>query len=242
MNEMKIGNTQRGVSLGVMETLQRRLGEKAHTSSALSMVDVPCGEGEFAQYAVSKVPSLKIVGVDFFANAAGKVQQFFKLRAQEYFRSQKPSDLDVVTCISGVMCFDGIEELFHQFYESLKSGGLVIVTNDNFMTLRDRFNFFFFGRFKRFKLCYDVNEGNWNSISPQGIWMLLERQKFKKIEVKYTSVYPEDYLFLPLALVVYPVFFAYLLLHKSRMPKDQRLVLFPFKSLLARHYIVSAIK
>ena len=116
----------------------------------------------------------------------------------------------------------------------------MVVTNDNFMTLRDRISFLFFGRFKRFKLCNEVGEGNWNMVSPQAIVMLLQRQGFRDLQIEYTSVYIEDYFLIPLAFLFYPIFLAYLILHKSTMPISKRQKLFPFKSMIARHYIVSA--
>jgi hypothetical protein len=238
MNEMHVGNTQRGVSLGVLRILERR----ASVNGESLLIDVPCGNGDFALFLKRNLRNLRVIGVDFFADAAGKGIEFFKCRAQEYFQKESPKNVDIITCVSGVMCFDGIEELFSLFHRSLKEQGLVVVTNDNYMTVRDRFSFLFFGRFKRFKLFYDVQEGNWNSISPQGIFMLLQRQEFKGLEIKYTSIYSEDYLWLPLALVIYPLFYLYIMMQKTSLSLSERQALFPFSSLLARHYIVSAKK
>lgn len=235
-NEKKIGNTQKDVSRTVLETLKRRADIRAGTE----LIDVPSGNGEFAQYLAEKFPGVKITGIDCFADASGKATIFHKMNAHEFFRTKNLKDVDVITCISGVMCFDGIDELFLHFRNSLKVGGLVVVTNDNFMTLRDRINFLFFGRFKRFSLCHEEQAGNWNMVSPQGISMLLRRHGFHELQVQYTSVYIEDYFLLPLVLLFYPIFLAYLWMHKSSMPKLKRLELFPFKSMLARHYIISA--
>lgn len=236
MKENRIGNTQRGVSRAVVETLKQR----ADCRPGTKLIDAPCGNGEFALYLAEKFPGINITGIDYFADATGKVAAFHKINIHEFFRTVKPKDVDIITCISGVMCFDGIEELFSSFGKSLKANGLLVVTNDNFMTLRDRINFLFLGRFKRFKLCNEVNEGNWNIVSPQGIVMLLQRQGFRGLQIKYTSIYAEDYFLIPLAILIYPVFLAYLVLHKSSMPKSMRLALFPFTSMIARHYIISA--
>lgn len=208
----------------------------------LKMIDVPCGDGTYAAFIKKNHPQVQIIGIDFFANAANQGFEFYKASAHNYFRDQKPADIDVLTCISGIMCFDGIVDLFNAFHQTLKSGGLLVVTNDNVMTVRDRLSFLFFGQFKRFKLCYETNEGNWNLVLPQALHMLFVRHKFKNITVKYTSTYAEDYLFFPLAILIYPVFFIYLMTRKSPISRRDRKKLFPFQSLLARHYVVSGEK
>lgn len=232
------GNTQKGVNHHVYQLLQQTVDLK----KPLKMIDVPCGDGTWAAFIKKNHPEVKMTGVDFFADAGNQSFEFHKASAHEYFRDQKPVSIDVITCISGVMCFDGIVDLFKAFHQSLNSGGLLVVTNDNFMTVRDRLSFLFFGQFKRFKLCYEKNEGNWNSVLPQALQMLFVRYEFKNIKVKYTSTYTEDYLFLPIAILIYPVFFIYLMTRKGPMTRAERKKLFPFQSLLARHYVISGEK
>ena len=232
------GNTQKGVN----QQVYRFLSEGADLARPLKMIDVPCGDGIYADFIKKRHPQSQLTGVDFFTNAKDQNFDFHKLKAHEYFDQQKPKDIDVITCISGVMCFDGIVDLFEAFDQALKPGGLLIVTNDNVMTIRDRLSFLIFGQFKRFKLLYAKNEGNWNLVLPQALRMLFQRHGFKNIKVKYTSTYSEDYLFLPLAILVYPVFLLYLMTRKSDLSQVQRRQLFPFQVLLARHYVISGQK
>ncbi len=229
------GNTQKGVNQQVYQVLS----ETVDLAKPLLMIDVPCGDGIYAEFIKKSHPNVKMVGVDFFTEANGKNFEFFKSSAHDYFRNQKPIDVDVITCISGVMCFDGVVELFQLFHQAIKPGGLLIVTNDNVMTIRDRLSFAFFGQFKRFKLFYEKTEGNWNLILPQALIMLFDRHEFQNVEVKYTSIYTEDYLFLPAAILIYPIFLVYLLTRKSALSRRRRWELFPFQSLLARHYVIS---
>lgn len=238
MNLNKIGNTQKGVSIAVTEILK----DFNHQSFIKSLIDVPCGNGEFSDYIKGQFEQVQITGVDFFAKPQTSSLTFHQLRAQEYFRTAQPKNIDAITCISGVMCFDGIEELFSQFNQSLRENGLLVVTNDNVLTFRDRLSFMLYGRLRRFKLIYSTHEGNWNCIFPQGLLMLLERNGFKVFKIKYTSIYNEDYLLMPLALLLYPFFFLYLVLQKSHLTLKQRLQLFPLKALIARHYVIAATK
>ena len=161
---------------------------------------------------------------------------------QDVLSQQLPESVDIITCISGVMCFDGLPTLFSSFFSALKKDGMLVITNDNIMTVRDRLNFLLFGHFKRFKLLYATNEGNWNVVLPQALVSLLKRNGFHKWDVKYTAIYYEDFFFLPLALIIYPLFLINLILTKSDLSQKERLVLFPFRMLISRHYVVTAEK
>jgi hypothetical protein len=110
------------------------------------------------------------------------------------------------------------------------------------LTVRDRLNFLFFGNFKRFKLLYAKNEGNWNLVLPQAVFMFFQRHHFRNIKVKYTAMYFEDLLFLPFGILIYPIFLAQLLLKKGDLSRKDRLQLFPFSAFYCRHYVISAKK
>jgi ubiquinone/menaquinone biosynthesis C-methylase UbiE len=232
------GNTQ----VGVNSQVYRLLCSAIDLKNSQVLIDVPCGEGQFAEFLKSTFPNLQVIGIDPFANASAKKIQFHKQKAHDFFLKNSPQNIDAITCISGVMCFDGAETLISSFHQALKANGFLAVTNDNVLTVRDRLSFLFFGRLKRFKLFYSVNEGNWNVLLPQAIFMLFERQGFKNISIKTTSVYAEDWIFLPLAFLLYPFMFLAILFSKSSRPLSERLKMFPFSLLLARHYVVSAVK
>jgi ubiquinone/menaquinone biosynthesis C-methylase UbiE len=249
-NEIPRGNTQKNVNALLFHLLNKHFPNR----SLKSLIDVPCGEGEFLNFISAEFPAAQLIGVDRFSSGGvgpneasdspgGKrAFSFFKQTAQSFFSEHKPTQIAAITCISGVMCFDGIHELLQQFHQALTPGGLVVVTNDNIMTTRDRVNFLFFGHFKRFKLIYDRNEGNWNIMTPQALIMLLERAHFVDIDIKYTSTYWEDITWLPLSLVLYPLFLFKVLLANGQKSIKERMSLYPFRSLLARHYVVWARK
>ncbi len=232
------GNTQVGVNAQVFKQLSANIDLK----KSQILIDVPCGEGQFGEFVKSTFPNLQVIGIDPFADASATNIQFHKQKAHDYFLKNSPQNIDAITCISGVMCFDGAEPLIASFYQALKTNGFLAVTNDNVLTVRDRLSFLLFGRLKRFKLFFSVNEGNWNVLLPQAIFMLFERQGFKNISIKTTSIYAEDWIFLPLAILLYPFMFLAILFSKSSRPLNERLKMFPFSLLLARHYVVSAVK
>jgi len=234
------GNTQKGANQTVIDFSKLYL--KDNLKSSLNWLDIPCGEGEFGKTVKSVFPDVVVHGVDPFAVNKHPLDQFHQLKAHDYLRTCAPETYDVVTCISGVMCFDGVEELFQQIHRVLKPGGLFIVTNDNVMTMRDRLSFLFFGRLKRFKIVYETFEGNWNVVLPQGLMMHFERQNFLQPRIQYTAFYFEDWLLLPLALFVYPFFLFGILRSKSKWSMSKKINLFPLTSLLARHYVMAARK
>ncbi|MEK6628708.1 MAG: class I SAM-dependent methyltransferase [Bdellovibrionota bacterium] len=239
MKSIPKANTQKNVNQVVYESLVSKL---EFGSADKLLVDAPCGNGEFAKFLRDKYPNLEIKAVDLFTEVADTNIQFYKLSAHDFFALQKPASADFITCISGVMCFDGIPNLITLFFKALRPSGTLVLTNDNIMTMRDRLHFLFFGHFKRFKLLYSINEGNWNIVLPQAIVSLLQENGFKNIRIKYTSVYAEDLLFLPLAILVYPIFALYLLLRKSHLSIGERFELFPFQSLISRHYVITSEK
>lgn len=206
------------------------------------LIDAPCGSGEFAHFLGENFNNIKVIGVDLFTEPKNSKFEFQKAGAHEVISRQVPGSVDIVTCISGVMCFDGVPQLIGAAYTALKAGGTLVITNDNIMSVRDRLNFLFFGHFKRFKLLYAKNEGNWNVVLPQALISQLQSHGFRTWKMKYTAIYNEDYFFLPLAAVIYPVFLAYLLLRKSDFTVSERLALFPFRMLISRHYVITAEK
>ncbi|MBY0554166.1 class I SAM-dependent methyltransferase [bacterium] len=233
------GSTQKNVNEVVFSSIQNKVRA---SGESLKLLDVPCGHGVFANFIRAQYPQFKVVGIDLFEKPDNPKFEFHQTKAQYFLLENKNEQYDIITCISGIMCFDGAGDFFNTIYPALNAGGLFVVTNDNVLTVRDRIHFMIFGHLKRFRLLYEVNEGNWNVIMPQGVGMLLQRSGFKNIKYQYTSIYVEDFIFLPIALVIYPIFVIYLLLFKGTKTASERLKLFPFMSLIARHYVVSAEK
>ena len=233
------GNTQKGVNKNVIRFLCNYYKDPKKLTSVF---DAPCGQGEFLRSLKRFFPGAHIEGQDLFAEPLPEIKDHFHrgdLRTAFLNKTQK---FDVITCISGVMVFDHVTGFIETADKHLNHGGLLIITNDNILTLRDRFSFLFFGRLKRFKLPYSVEEGNWNVMLIQGLWKLLRMNKFEIVKVEYASHYAEDLLFAPLAVILYPFWWLYIKLSKGEMDQKTRQELFPFSALLARHYIIYAQK
>lgn len=234
------GNTQKGVNVEVLSFL---LELKEQGFSIANLYDMPCGQGEFLKAVKSNFPSCQTTGQDLFAKPLPEIESsFVRGGVDDTFKNNPSKKYDVVTCISGVMCFDGIANYFKNVGDHINTGGYFVVTNDNVLTVRDRLSFLIGGRLKRFKLLYDVQEGNWNVMLIQALWKQLKVNNFEIVKVKYVSWYAEDFVFLPLALILYPLWWLSFYFKKSQMSKSEKMMMFPLSALLARHYVIYARK
>lgn len=230
------GNTQKGVNFRVLKFLHQYFQGSKTLSSLL---DAPCGQGEFLKAVKQFFPKAELEGQDLFASPLPEIKQHFrKGDLKVTFTGLDDRKFDVITCISGVMVFDHVSGFIENASRHTKTEGLFVLTNDNILTVRDRLSFLFFGRLKRFKLHYSVEEGNWNVLLVQALWKLLRLNKFEVIKVEYCSYYAEDILFLPLALILFPIWWMFIHFGKGEMDAQTRKQLFPFAALLARHYII----
>ncbi len=202
-----------------------------------SLLDIPAGEGEFLETFARFFPRAKLAGVEPFASSRLQASNVIEKATAHQSRALAGESLyDLVTCLSGVMCFDGIDAIVEKIAISLKPDGVLIISNDNVLTIRDRLSFLFFGHVKRFKLFFAVNEGNWNLILPQGLWKICRSKGLSVEDVIYCSITPDDYLWL----IFIPLFLPFYLFSLCRQGQHMSFLdkyrLFPLSSLFARHY------
>lgn len=234
-------NTQKDVNTTVWSELSKKFGR----SSRFTILDNPCGQGEWLQFVQSQNPNAEAIGVDLFGpEQISERIPCYKLDSSGDWATNcaTPESVDIVTCISGVMAFDNLTRYFKQSHSILKSSGLLVVTNDNTWTLRDRISYLFNGRVRRFRLSYNTNEGNWNNVSIAVLVQMLEKSGFEITEIKYTAFYPEDFALLPLALLLWPWQWLYRQIEGTNRQPAFRQRLYPFSALLARHYVIFAKK
>ena len=187
--EVERGNTQDGVNQKVLSLLPN--------NSNLKLLDFPCGQGAFLRAVQKKYPKGLFKGSDPFAEPYPEIKNIFYQKMSHDWSFLEGEKLDAITCISGVMCFDRISDYFLMAHSHLNSGGLLIVTNDNVITLRDRLSFLFFGRVKRFKKFFCMHEGNWNLVLIQALWKQFRINGFELASVHYTTRRFTDYFFFP---------------------------------------------
>jgi 2-polyprenyl-3-methyl-5-hydroxy-6-metoxy-1,4-benzoquinol methylase len=195
------GNTQRGVNHAVLSFLQTRF----NADDAFSLLDIPCGRGEFVLTVKRLFPSSRITCADLHANAPNGDVRFVSMDATKPFPFSADEQFDVIISISGVMEFDNTTGFVSECVKRLNPGGCIIITNDNAFTVRDRLSFLFLGRLRRFSLLLAAHAHTYKYVPAQELLKMFLEQNLTLERVEYVSFCYEDLLFLPLALILYPL-------------------------------------
>ncbi len=234
LDKIPRGNTARGVNRAIIEFLQ----ETGKTWDGQAMLDIPCGRGSLVSTLRDFFPKSLVRGCDVEMPGSLSAEDFALVDASRPFQVFAESKFDLVLSVSGVMEFDNTLQFFEQCKNHLKAGGTFVVTNDNVVSLRDRLSYFWLGKVRPYHMFVAQGQPTWKVIPIYNMVRLLQDAGFKINEIRYASVRAKDYLMLPLALLVYPVQLIYMQFAKHRMPVAMRHAMYPFSSLLYRHYLV----
>jgi SAM-dependent methyltransferase len=236
------GNTSAQVNRQVFRNIEALLSSSNTQSKQLQILDAPCGQAEWIGFLQSQFSQHNYFGADVHEKLEShdlqKKINYQRCDLTKEFLPEK--NFDLVTSISGLVCFGNHLHFFRSIYKSLKPGGVLILTNDNHWTLRDRFQFLFSGHFKRFPLMYGDEQGNSQSSSLMTVMHGLSQAQYKIIDVQYMSIRAEDWLWLPLASLVWIFQWPKIIFSREKKNRPSPRKIFPFKALLARHWLISA--
>lgn len=228
------GNTVPGVNRTIIEYL---LSLKTDFAGDV-FFDAPCGEGDFLQTVKDFFPQAKTVGADVNFPSESFSHEFLPINAQKSLPLRLENKARIITCISGVMEFDNTTLFFERLRENLDEKGLFIVTNDNLLAVRDRILYLLFGRFRQYKLFIGDDQPTWKTLSLHNLLRILHESGFEQIEIRYVPVKTAERLWLPFALLIYVLQNLYLRFAEPKTSYSRKISLYPFASLLARHYVV----
>ena len=228
------GATARGVNRAVVEYLL----QNQSADNQFSVLDIPCGQGEFMATVRAFFPQVVARGCDLTLPSLPNTEHYVALDASRPFAVFEGTQFDYVISISGVMEFDNTLQYFESCQKHLRDTGRFIVTNDNLLTLRDRMEYLLFGKFRQYSAFMVAGEPTWKIVPLQNMLRTLHDAGFNVLSLTYVSMKPKDWLWLPLGLLVYPFQWLYLQLKRSGMPIERRLEMHPFVSLFYRHYIL----
>ena len=189
------GDTCAGVNRAVMEHLLSEYG----ADSTLSLLDIPCGKGTFLDALSVFFPAWDIHGADLNPPTGAN---YTEIEATKGVLFDDGARFDVVTCISGVMEFDNTLAFFKNIKGSLDPEGLLIVTNDNILTVRDRLLYLFAGRFAQYPFSTAARKPTWKILPLQNLIRILGDAGFEVGKVKYVPVRPADWLWSPIAVLL----------------------------------------
>jgi len=238
-HDPKLDNIPRGLtSRGVHKTILEYLLQSEDGLDGKALLDIPCGEGSFMSSLRLFFPNALLRGCDRQKPLNVAQEEFCLIDANQPFTVFRETQFDVICSISGVMEFDNTLQFFTQCRNHLREGGAFLVTNDNVAGIRDRLSYFWLGRPKQYSLLVTKNQPTWKVLSISNIVRILQDAGFHIREIRYVPLRWKDWLWLPLALLIYPVQYLHLRRANSPMPMALRQAMYPFQSLLSRHYII----
>ncbi|MFL6375349.1 MAG: methyltransferase domain-containing protein [Pyrinomonadaceae bacterium] len=218
------GNTCPGVNRLIIRRLVQYFEHRR-----FRILDAPCGTGVFLE-AVSRIlPRAELHGCDVVEPDRRSSFQFSQADLQKGAPMDQDSKFDAITCISGVMEFDNTLAFLSGLRNSITSGGLLLVTNDNLLTVRDRLMYLLQGRFGQYPFDVDRGTSTWKVIPLQNLIRLLREAGFELETIEYTSPSAGSWCWLPLALPLH-------LLQKIMASKLVQYL--PLKGLMSRHYVL----
>ena len=224
------GNTGKGVNREIIEYLLA----KPSANSKANILDVPCGNGEFLDTVKELFPAWDTTGADIRTPEKPFEHEFILFDAQsEKLSNEHP--FDIVTCISGVMEFDNSLLFFEHIHELLHQNGVLIVTNDNLLTVRDRLLYFFSGRFGQYPFQTGRTATTWNVFPVQNLVRILSDAGFEVEKLRYVPILPANWLWIVLAA---PLFIFERIFNTSTGADILRKDVFQFRSFLSKHYIL----
>lgn len=236
--EVPRGQTQKQVNQIILSYLYNHYPAE----SAISVLDLPCGNLEFLKCVKKLFPSSNLTGADLHLPAIEDGIQFSQMDLTKEFTLPAEQKYSIVTSISGVMMFSNTLSFVTNCSERIKPSGTFILTNDNNATIRDRLAYFFLGRYRIFNLVFEDYQLMTENVPIHELVRLMRTQGITIDHIEYTSFYPVDVLLLPFALIAYVTQWLYLKTLKTQIPKALKWQMYPFKHLLCRHYIIRGTK
>lgn len=234
LKEIPRGNTCPGVNRTIIEHILKlpKIGD------ARFLLDVPCGNGEFLDAVRLFVPAVKTYGIDIAVPRPEFDHDFMQADLSRLSSLDLTTKFDLATCISGVMEFDNTLAFFEQIRELIGQGGEFIVTNDNLLSIRDRITYLLFGRFWQYRFSYAAGETTWKVLTVTNLVRILSDAGFKVEEIKYATPKWTEWLWLPLAVVIFAFQQLSIAIRGTSGGNRDGLDMLPFISLLSRHYIL----
>lgn len=233
LDQIPRGNTAPGVNRAIIEYL---LEAKSKYAAAL-VLDVPCGNGDFLDSLKAFFPNASTFGADVNP-AADSDHTILKVDVSTGDWLNVDTKFDLITCISGVMEFDNTLSFFKQLRQCITGDGVLIVTNDNLLSIRDRVLYLFGGRFRQYPMFVADDAPTWKILPLQNLLRILNDAGFDAGEVRYVPAKWTEWLWLPAAFPIYLIQCLVFFLGKRQMTYKEMAARYPFASLLSRHYFV----
>jgi Methyltransferase domain len=232
--QIQRGETQKNVNYEVLKYLAKTFRKE----QVFKGLDLPCGTMLFLTYLRTIFPKSELCGADIRIPESQEAARFIAMDLTKEFTIHKEEKFDVITSISGIMMFGNTSGFVSNCSTRLKKDGHFIITNDNSATIIDKLSFLFLGRYRIFKPMYEDSEQLTQNIPIQEVCRLLRINGLVIEKIKFSSFYIKDLVFLPLAVLLYPIQLLYLWRYKTGLPENLKWQMFSFKHYFCKHYII----
>jgi len=227
--EISRGNTSKGVNNEIFNILIQR-----STGKWPRLLDVPCGSGDLLDAVTTYLPQFETHGADVRRPDESFRHRFIPVDAS-HSSLHGDSTFDVITSVSGIMEFDNTLFFLENLRRVITEDGLLLVTNDNILTVRDRLLYLFRGRFGQYRFETKPGTPTWKILPFQNLVRILLDAGFEVIETRFVPVLRADWLWIVLA---FPLYLIELLSRNSKNLDTFRNDAFSLKAMLSRHYIL----
>jgi len=233
LDQIPRGNTAPGVNRAIIEYLLK----SGNTFAGAAVLDVPCGNADLLDALKKFFPDSLTFGTDI--NPPEKPDhQISKADASADDRLGLDRRFKLITCVSGVMEFDNTLNFFRSLRKCIADDGVLIVTNDNLLSVRDRLLYFFSGRLRQYPMFVDDNAPTWKILPLQNLLRILGDAEFEVREIRYVPAKWSEWLLLPAALPIYLFQSIAFALDKHTLSYKEKATRYPFASLFSRHYFI----
>ncbi|MEJ7558078.1 MAG: class I SAM-dependent methyltransferase [Pedobacter sp.] len=224
--------------LGVNRTVLTYIYNKFEDKPDFTALDLPCGNAEFLTCLKQLFPASSLTGGDMLTPSKTDHINFYQMDLTEDFPFANDARFDMVTSISGVMMFSNTLRFLKNCTYHLKPGGTFILTNDNSSNIKDRLAFLILGRYRLFNLVFEDDQPMTENVPINELVRIIRNHDIEIEDILYTSLYKKDWIYAPIAAIVYATQYLYLKRMKTRIPEALKWKMYPFKHLLCRHYII----
>jgi hypothetical protein len=223
--EVPRGDTCPGVNRVIAELLSHRFARDA----SFRLLDIPCGSGVWLGWVQRAFPNATTMGCDIVPPGAAYPDHFIQMDLSQADASTLGEDaFDVVTCVSGVMEFANTGAFLDAVRSVIKDEGVLYLTNDNLLTVKDRLLYLLGGRFGQYRFEYGGDLPTWKITPLQNLLRTVGDAGFRVDSLIYAPSSLADRLWAPMALPLFAV-------QSLTAGKDQYR---PYRSMTSRHYLL----
>jgi 2-polyprenyl-3-methyl-5-hydroxy-6-metoxy-1,4-benzoquinol methylase len=219
------GDTCPGVNRIIAELLSRRFARDA----SFQLLDIPCGSGDLLAWVARAFSNAAATGCDIVPPSAIDPDHFVEMDLSRADPSQLgETAFDVVTCVSGVMEFANTRAFLDTIRRVIRDDGVLYLTNDNLLTVKDRLLYLLGGRFAQYRYDYGSDLPTWKIMPLQNLLRTVTDAGFRIDDLIYAPRSLSDKLWAPIALPLFAV---------QKLTSANREYL-PYESMTSRHYVL----